>query len=45
MHCEGKLYVLQSRALTLQIPACGERGEHKLVGNIHVHMSSKPYAR
>ena len=34
MHCEGKIYVLQSRVLTLQIPTCGERGEHKLLENI-----------
>jgi hypothetical protein len=28
--------VLQSCVLTLQIPVCGDRAEHKLRGDIHV---------
>jgi hypothetical protein len=34
MHCERRSYVLQNRELALQIPACGERAEHKLLGDI-----------
>jgi hypothetical protein len=43
MHCERKSYVLQNRALALQIAACGERAEHKLLGDIHINMDSSPY--
>ena len=40
MHCEGKIYVLQTRALTLQSSARSDRGEHNLLGNILVRTVS-----